>query len=542
MQQEVVEAEGHLIDSHLMERIFDTVVEYNGKFEVEEFRIGRTNADKSYLRLRVETPDAADMQQVLSQLLGLGCTPADTGDADLGTVERDCCAPEDFYSTTNHKTLVRHAGQWVEVENQRMDAMIVIAGGHAICRRLRDLKKGDRVVVGMNGIRVVPESKERDRLAFAFMSNEISSERQLGTAVRQIAALMQQTRAEGKKIVVVAGPVVVHTGGVKALAAMIRAGWVNGLLAGNALGVHDIESALLGTSLGVRLSDGRQEEHGHRNHMRAINAIYHAGGIAQAVESGRLKSGVMYECVKAGVPFVLAGSLRDDGPLPDTITDMNKAQDAYAAQLKGAGVVLCLGSMLHSIATGNMLPSWVKIVCVDINPAVATKVSDRGTGQAVGVVTDVGQFLGSLAAALPQGGPSPGKGFPVKRQYTDEHAAAGVKADLPEIETWPNQYKTGYEIEIVMPEFTSICPKTGLPDHGTLTLRYVPDKLCLELKSLKMYTLAFRNLGIFQENVVNRMLADVVQVGAARFRHAGGRLHASRRHFDAHHGEVGPDL
>jgi lysine-ketoglutarate reductase/saccharopine dehydrogenase-like protein (TIGR00300 family) len=402
MQQEVVEAEGHLIDSHLMEQIFDTVVEYNGKFEVEEFRIGRTNADKSYLRLRVETPDQADMQQVLSQLLGLGCSPADTGDADLATVERDCCAPEDFYSTTNHRTLVRVSGQWVEAENQRMDAMIVIAGGRATCRRLRDLKKGDSVVVGMNGIRVVPESKERDRLAFAFMSNEISSERQLETAVRQIAALMQQTRAEGKKIVVVAGPVVVHTGGVVPLAKMIRAGWVNGLLAGNALGVHDIESALLGTSLGVRLSDGRQEEHGHRNHMRAINAIYHAGGIAKAVEIGRLKSGVMYECVKAGIPFVLAGSLRDDGPLPDTITDMNKAQDAYAELLKGAGVVLCLGSMLHSIATGNMLPSWVKIVCVDINPAVATKVSDRGTGQAVGVVTDVGQFLGSLERALPQ--------------------------------------------------------------------------------------------------------------------------------------------
>ncbi len=402
MQQELVEAEGHLIDSHLMEQIFDTVVEYNGKFEVEEFRIGRTNAEKSYLRLRVETPQESDMQQVLSQLLGLGCSPVDAGDAALETVERDCCAPEDFYSTTNHQTLVRHAGQWIEVENQRMDAMIVIAGGRAACRRLRDLRKGDRVVVGMRGIRVIPESKERDRLAFAFMSNEISSERQLETAVRKIATLMQQTRAEGKKIIVVAGPVVVHTGGAGALAKMIRAGWVNGLLAGNALGVHDIEAALFGTSLGVRQSDGRQEEHGHRNHMRAINAVYRAGGIAKAVENGRLKNGVMYECVKAGVPFVLAGSLRDDGPLPDTITDMNQAQDAYAAQLKGAGLVLCLGSMLHAIATGNMLPSSVKIVCVDINPAVVTKVSDRGTGQAVGVVTDVGQFLNSLERALPQ--------------------------------------------------------------------------------------------------------------------------------------------
>ncbi len=400
MQHEVVEASGHLIDSHVMEQIFDTVVEYDGRFEVEEFRIGRSNAEPSYLRMKLETADGTDMQQLLGQLLGLGCSPVDTGNAELATVERDRCAPEDFYSSTNHRTLVRYGGEWIEAENQRMDATIVLANGRAACRRLRDLRAGDRVVVGMRGIRVVPESKERDRLAFAFMSNGASSERQVETAARQTAALLEQVRSEGKKVIVVAGPVVVHTGGVAALAEMIRGGWVQGLLAGNALGVHDIETALLGTSLGVRQSDGRQEEHGHRNHMRAINAIYHAGSIAQAVESGRLKSGIMHECVKQGVPFVLAGSLRDDGPLPDTITDMNRAQDAYAEQLKGAGLVLCLGSMLHSIATGNMLPSWVKIVCVDINPAVVTKVSDRGTGQAVGVVTDVGQFLGLLAKQL----------------------------------------------------------------------------------------------------------------------------------------------
>ena len=218
------------------------------------------------------------------------------------------------------------------------------------------------------------------------------------TAVRQTATLVRQTLEMGQKVIVVAGPVVVHTGGVTGLSSLIRNGCVQAVLAGNALGVHDIEAALFGTSLGVRLADGRQEEHGHRNHMRAINAVYHAGSVKQAVESGRLGSGrFVPECVKAGAPFVLAGSLRDDGPLPDTITDMNAAQDAYAEQLKGAGLVLCLGTMLHSIATGNMLPSWVKIVCVDINPAVATKVSDRGTGQAVGVVTDVGLFLDMLS-------------------------------------------------------------------------------------------------------------------------------------------------
>jgi lysine-ketoglutarate reductase/saccharopine dehydrogenase-like protein (TIGR00300 family) len=397
---EVFEAQGHLIDSHLMERIFDSVVEYGGRFEVEHFSIGRTNSDSSSLRLRVEAASQEDMDELMVQLLGFGCTAVDSGEAEIKLAEKDSCAPEDFYSTTNQKTLVRHKGQWLEARNQRMDAMIVVRGNTATCLRLRDIKAGDPVVVGMKGIRVVPEAKERDRHAFAFMSNEISSERQVETAVAQTASIMRQARADGKRIVAVAGPVVVHTGGCAAMSSLVRSGWIDALLAGNALAVHDIESALLGTSLGVRTSDGRLEQHGHRNHMRAINAINHAGGIPEAVHSGRLTTGVMYECVKAKVPFVLAGSLRDDGPLPGTITDMNLAQDAYAEQLRDAGVVLCLSSMLHSIATGNMLPAWVKIVCVDINPAVPTKVSDRGTGQAIGVVTDVGLFLEMLARKL----------------------------------------------------------------------------------------------------------------------------------------------
>jgi len=399
---EVVEAQGHLVDSHIMEKIFDTVVEFGGRFEVEHFSIGRTNSDSSRLRLRVEAASGEQLERMLAQLLALGCALTDHGEAELKRAERDRCAPEDFYSTTNQKTLVRHRGQWLEARNQRMDATIVVSNGVAVCKRLRDVVAGDMVVVGMKGIRVAPESKERDRQSFAFMSNEISSERQVETAVGQTVAIMRQVRSEGKKIVAVAGPVVVHTGGTAPFGRLIRGGWIDCVLAGNALAVHDIEAALLGTSLGVRTSDGRQEEHGHRNHMRAINAIYHAGGIREAVESGRLTRGVMYECVRAGIPFVLAGSLRDDGPLPGVLTDMNAAQDAYAEQLQGAGVVLCLSSMLHSIASGNMLPAWVKVVCVDINPAVPTKVADRGTGHALGVVTDVGLFLELLASKLLQ--------------------------------------------------------------------------------------------------------------------------------------------
>jgi lysine-ketoglutarate reductase/saccharopine dehydrogenase-like protein (TIGR00300 family) len=397
---EIIEAEGHLIDSHIMERIFDTVVEYQGRFEVEKFHIGRTNSEASQLRMRVETPTQGQMDQLLSQLLGLGCVPVDAGDAVVEVAVKDRCAPEDFYSTTNHRTLVRIDGQWVEVGKQRMDATVVVNGSTAECRKLRDLKAGERVVVGMRGIRVVPDTKDRDRLSFGFMSNEVSSERQVETAVQTTVAIMRAVREQGKKVVVVAGPVVVHTGGSNPLSELIRMGWVDALLAGNALAVHDIEAALLGTSLGIRQKDGRQEEHGHRNHMRAINAINHCGDIAGAVAQGRLTTGVMYECVTHKVPFVLAGSLRDDGPLPDTVTDMNEAQNLYTKHIENAGVVLCLSSMLHSIATGNMLPSWVKMVCVDINPAVATKVSDRGSSQTVGVVTDVGLFLDLLIRKL----------------------------------------------------------------------------------------------------------------------------------------------
>ncbi len=402
--QELVEAEGHLIDSHIMERIFDTVVECHGRFHVEHFHIGRTNAEASRLRLRVEAETVEDLARLIGQLHGLGCAPVESRDAQFAVVERDKCAPEDFYSTTNHRTLVRRDNEWHVVENQRMDALVVWSEGKAWARRLRDIKAGDEVVVGLRGIRVIPESKERDRLSFAFMSNGISSERQLETAVRQTAAMMRQAIENGQRTIIVAGPVVVHTGGARPLANLIRRGYVSALLAGNALGVHDIEAAIIGTSLGVRLSDGRPAEHGHRNHMRAINAIYHAGSVRAAVEQGTLRQGILYECVTHNVPFVLAGSLRDDGPLPDTINDMTVAQDAYAEQLRGAGLVLCLGSMLHSIATGNMLPGWVKTVCVDINPAVATKLSDRGTGQAMGVVTDVGMFLALLDKSLSEEG------------------------------------------------------------------------------------------------------------------------------------------
>jgi lysine-ketoglutarate reductase/saccharopine dehydrogenase-like protein (TIGR00300 family) len=395
-----VEAEGHLIDSGLLPSIFDRIIESGGLYEVEDFVIGRNNDEYSRLKLRVSAPSEAALAELLEDLVPLGCHPVAERDATLRPAEADRVVPDDFYSTTNMRTLVRVGGAWLEVERQRMDAVVVVEGGRAECRKLRDVRAGETVVCGADGIRVIPVFKERSRQGFAFMANEVSSERRVETAVKTTAAMLRDVKARGGRIVVVAGPVIVHTGAGPDFARLVRGGWVDAVLSGNALAVHDVEQALYGTSLGVSYETGVPVEEGHKNHMRAINTVNRAGSIAGAVRTGVVTTGVMAELVRSNVPFVLAGSIRDDGPLPDTIMDLVEAQARYAEQLEGADIVLMLSSMLHAIGVGNMLPAWVRTICVDINPAVVTKLSDRGSAQAIGVVTDVGLFVHLLAREL----------------------------------------------------------------------------------------------------------------------------------------------
>jgi len=395
-EREVI-AEGHIVDSGIMSEALDQIIRHNGRFKITQFVMGRTNVEPSRARIVFSTAHKPDLELITERLLDLGCFLASDRKVTLKTAPRAHTAPDDFYSTTNHRTEIRLNGTWVPVTRQRMDAVIVVRGRRAVCTKLRDVKKGDRIVCGYSGIRVRPEFKPRDRGDFAFMTNEVSSEKKVALAVRRLATELRQDR---RQLVVVAGPVVVHTGGADGLGRLIRKGHVSALLSGNALAVHDIEQALYGTSLGIDTKTGVPVREGHKNHMRAINTINRAGGIARAVKKRVLKSGIMYECVRHNVPFVLAGSLRDDGPLPETITDMNAAQEAYAKHLGNADTVLMLASMLHSIAAGNMLPSWVKTICVDINPSVVTKLMDRGSAQALGVVTDVGLFLHLLAKRL----------------------------------------------------------------------------------------------------------------------------------------------
>ena len=399
-RSEVVEAEGHLVDSNLLQEVFDRVIEHGASFEVLRFELGRTNEEISHLQLKVTAPSPDALTELLSNLMPLGCYAAARRDAKLEAAEADGCVPDDFYSTTNHRTFVHHGGDWIEVSAQRMDAVIVVADGRAECRKLRDVRAGEQVVCGVVGVRVSPEFRERDRLGFAFMTGDVSTERRVEVSVARVVSMLRKTKAAGGRIAFVAGPVVVHSGGSEYFAELIRQGYIDVILAGNALAVHDVEHSLFGTSLGIDLNAGVAVKEGHRNHMRAINAINRAGGLRPAVEQGTLRSGIMYEAIRNRVDYVLAGSIRDDGPLPDTVMDLIEAQDRYAASLRDVSLVVMLSTMLHSIGVGNMLPSSVRVVCVDINPAVVTKLSDRGSSQTAGIVTDVGLFLHQLTSQL----------------------------------------------------------------------------------------------------------------------------------------------
>lgn len=400
---------GHLLDAGLVNRALDLVVEGGGSFQVLNFDLGEQRQSTSTAEIRVSAPDREVMDEIMAQLIDLGAValPQNEQDANLVTITQVGVAPDDFYSTTIYPTEVRVQGTWIPVRHQRMDGVIVVNqhGSEltAECKLLRDLQVNDLVVVGYDGIRSVRSTTSRDRTSqeeFSFMGSGVSSERRVELVVDQVAWELRRLRDRGGRVVVVAGPVVIHTGGSEHLSRLIREGYVQALLGGNAIAVHDIEQSMLGTSLGVDMKQGTSVRGGHRHHLRAINTIRRCGSIANAVEQGVLTRGVMYECVTNNVPFSLAGSIRDDGPLPDTKMDLIEAQQDYSSLVQGCDLILMLSSMLHSIGVGNMTPAGVKMVCVDINPAVVTKLADRGSLESTGVVTDVGLFLSLLVRQL----------------------------------------------------------------------------------------------------------------------------------------------
>ncbi len=386
-------SDGHLIDSGILAAILSLIVEEGADYEIVDFTVGKTNTNPSHLELDLICSSEEQRDTLIEKLVQKGCYEKRTPPAVLKQSDKDGTVPEDFYSTTNHRTEVFLEEQWVPVYNQRMDGVIAVEEGKAYCKKIRDVKAGDAVICSSESVRVFPPERTRSHEAFGFMSNEVSSERGIGVLVEAVADEMKRTRDAGGRIIAVAGPVIIHTNGSRSFAALCRAGYIKGVLTGNALAVHDIEYELYGTSLGIELETGRPTNQGHRNHMQAINTVRMYGSIKEIIDRGILKKGIMYELEKGSIPYCLAGSIRDDGPLPETETDMIRAQEKYADIVRDADMVLMLSSMLHSIGTGNMLPSWIKTVCVDINPAVVTKLLDRGSGQTIGIVSDIGLFL-----------------------------------------------------------------------------------------------------------------------------------------------------
>jgi lysine-ketoglutarate reductase/saccharopine dehydrogenase-like protein (TIGR00300 family) len=399
---EEVEIQGHIIDSLILPKVLDEILTRGGSYVIKDIRIGQRQEDPSHARIEVRAPNASVLDEILDAIHDHGAASLGARDCQTVVADMNGAFPEGFYSTTNYRTQIRLDGEWIDVEDQEMDCGILIdpEGGAARTIPMVQVRKGDRIVVGREGLRVFPAETTARQNLFEFMASPVSSEKPKGVTVREIAAAMRRTRASGEKILAVLGPAVVHTGSVEHICWLIRNRYLNVLFAGNALATHDIEQALYGTSLGVSLDHGLPTEEGHEHHLRSINTIRRQGGIAAAVGRGLLKSGIMYECVRYQVPFVLAGSIRDDGPLPEVITDVLEAQQRMRDLVRGVGFCLMVATALHSIATGNLLPAWVKVACVDINPATVTKLTDRGSIQTVGIVTDAEPFLRALVHEL----------------------------------------------------------------------------------------------------------------------------------------------
>ena len=402
MPSEVIELSGHIIDSWTLPRAWDVIMDRGGNFAVEEMRVGTSKTETSYARLKVTAPDDQALELILSELQQFGAVLLHGNDVQTAIVEQNGVLPARFYSTTNLPTQVRLYGQWVQVEDIEMDVAIVIDKDHnrAYGKPMHEVRIGDEVVIGHEGIRVQPFERARDRESFAFMQSTVSTEKVKVLAIHEIARQMKETRAHNGKILFVLGPAVIHTGAGRYVADLLRRGYVQVIFGGNAIITHDIESTLFGTSLGIDLRSGEQVEGGHRNHLRAINAIRAIGSVEKAIETGLLKEGITYEAVKRNVRMVLAGSIRDDGPMPGVINDMQEAQKEMRQALKGVEMAILVASMLHAIATGNLLPATVRTVVVDINPSVVTKLADRGSFQAAGLITDAELFLRELAEAL----------------------------------------------------------------------------------------------------------------------------------------------
>lgn len=406
--QDRVILQGHIIDSLILAKVLDLILMMGGTFDLEDVHIGKTREEPSRARIVIQATSKALLDDILKSIQPHGATVEREAKCRTQPAPADGILPDDFYATTHLLTQIRLNDQWVDVDRVEMDLAIRVnaecSAAHTI--PMGEVREGDQIVVGREGVRVIPLQRPQERDVFGFMESQVSSERPHGHVITDIAARMRHLREQdrqgrsGSKVLLAGGPAIIHAGGREPLTWLIEQGFIHVLFCGNALAAHDMEADVYGTSLGYGINAGRTVPHGHEHHLRTINRIRSIGSIESAVTSGVIKHGIMAACVRQGVPVVMAGTIRDDGPLPGVLTDSVRAQSSMRALIPCVGLALLVASTLHSVATGNLLPATVPTVCVDVNPSVPTKLADRGSFQAVGLVMDAASFLTELARAL----------------------------------------------------------------------------------------------------------------------------------------------
>jgi lysine-ketoglutarate reductase/saccharopine dehydrogenase-like protein (TIGR00300 family) len=406
--QESVYLRGHIIDSLVLAKVLDLILMMGGTFDLEDVHIGKTREEASHARIRIGTVSRTLLDDILKAIQPHGASIEREANCRIDRAPTDGVLPDDFYATTHLPTQIRLNGRWLDIDRIEMDLAILVdeQGSAAQAIPMGEVRRGNRIVVGREGVRIIPLQRPQERDVFGFMESQVSAERPHGHIIADIATRMRQLRERHRQkqadsqVLLAGGPAIIHAGGREALTWLIEQGFIHILFCGNALAAHDMEADLFGTSLGYGLTAGRAVPHGHEHHLRTINRIRSVGSIEAAVTSGMIRQGIMAACIRQGVPVVMSGTIRDDGPLPGVITDSVLAQRAMRALIPGVGLALLVASTLHSVATGNLLPATVPTVCVDVNPSVPTKLADRGSFQAVGLVMDAASFLSELARLL----------------------------------------------------------------------------------------------------------------------------------------------
>jgi lysine-ketoglutarate reductase/saccharopine dehydrogenase-like protein (TIGR00300 family) len=402
MFSETIELRGHIIDSLILPKVLDQILTHGANFKITEIHIGKKRADQSFARIEVSAETTEALDELILRLRQHGAEIPEKADAQLAPAPAEGVFPRDFYVTTNQQTFVRFDGKEIEVQPAMMDSAIAVDRKRGAARAVKffDVRKGDEIVVGHQGVRVVPVQRATSRTdVFQFINTIVDADEPKSAIIRELAGELQRARVAKGKIAIVAGPAIVRTGAGQHLVRLIEAGYIDRLFAGNSFAAYDVERALFGTSLGVN-PDLAVARGGHENQMRAVNTIRAAGGITSAVEKKILTSGILYACVRHNVDIVLTGSIRDDGPIPGVTTDAIEAQKVMRERLADVTHVILLAAIRHSLAVASMLAPTVKTVCVDIDPSAVEKAVEHQPLQSVGLVTDVEPFLRELADHL----------------------------------------------------------------------------------------------------------------------------------------------